>query len=136
MALIKFKYSEKATKFCEISTLILSVCTVDKSNVEISQNFVAFLEYTNFNTLSSKIAVVWYSVHKVHRIKQPILNSEYVGSMLRNFWISLYSLYSGCISKLDKNQSSSVQFFTRCTRILDSRLGMYDISHKKSRWIN
>jgi hypothetical protein len=29
-------YSEKATKFCEISTLHLSVCTVDKSKVEIS----------------------------------------------------------------------------------------------------
>ena len=45
---IKFIYSEKATKFCEISTLLLSVCTVDKSKVEISQNFVAFSEYTNF----------------------------------------------------------------------------------------
>ena len=33
---LKFMYSEKATKFCEISTLILSVCTVGKSNVEIS----------------------------------------------------------------------------------------------------
>ena len=46
--LLKFIYSEKATKFCEISTLLLSVCTVDKSKVEISQNNVAFSEYTNF----------------------------------------------------------------------------------------
>ena len=46
---VKFIYSEKATKFCEISTLIWSVCTVDKSKVEISQNFVAFSEYTNLN---------------------------------------------------------------------------------------
>ena len=46
---LKFIYSEKATKFCEISTLLLSVCTVDKSKVEISQNFVAFSEHTNFN---------------------------------------------------------------------------------------
>ena len=45
---LKFIYSEKATKFCEISTLLLSVCTVDKSKVEISQNFVAFSEYTKF----------------------------------------------------------------------------------------
>ena len=45
---LKFIYSEKATKFCEVSTLLLSVCTVDKSKVEISQNFVAFSEYTNF----------------------------------------------------------------------------------------
>ena len=39
---------EKATKFCEISTLLLFVCTVDKSKVVILQNFVAFSEYTNF----------------------------------------------------------------------------------------
>ena len=46
---LKFIYSEKATKFCEIFTLLLSVCTVDKSKVKISQNFVAFSEYMNFN---------------------------------------------------------------------------------------
>ena len=40
-----------ATKFCEISTLILSVCTLDKSKMEISQSFVAFSEYTNFKCL-------------------------------------------------------------------------------------
>ena len=51
--LLKFIYSEKATKFCEISTLLLTVCTVDKSKVEISQNFVAFSEYTNFTNGSS-----------------------------------------------------------------------------------
>ena len=28
---VKFNYSEKATKFCEISTLLLTVCTVVKS---------------------------------------------------------------------------------------------------------
>ena len=32
--LIKFIYSEKATKFCEISNLLLSVFTADKSKVE------------------------------------------------------------------------------------------------------
>ena len=53
-AMVKFMYSEKATKFCyvilfcKISNLLLSVCTVDKSKVEISQNFVALSEYTNF----------------------------------------------------------------------------------------
>ena len=40
----------EATKFCKISTLLLSVCTVDKSKVDISQNFVAFSEYMNFTT--------------------------------------------------------------------------------------
>ena len=47
---LKFVYSEKATKFCEISTLLLSTVHTDKSKVEISQNFVAFSEYTNFSS--------------------------------------------------------------------------------------
>ena len=49
--MIKFIYSEKATEFCEISTLLLTVCTAVKSKVEISQNFVAFSEYMNFKTI-------------------------------------------------------------------------------------
>ena len=43
---LKFIYSEKATNFCEISTLLLSYVVPVKSKVEISQNFVAFSEYT------------------------------------------------------------------------------------------
>ena len=35
--------------FCEIFTLLLTVCTVFKSKVKISKNFVAFSEYMNFN---------------------------------------------------------------------------------------
>ena len=47
---IKFViYSEKATKFWEISTLLLSYVLLVKSKVEISQNFVTFSEYMNFN---------------------------------------------------------------------------------------
>ena len=46
---VKFIHSEKATKFCEISTLDLSYVVTVKSTVEISQNFVAFSEYMNFN---------------------------------------------------------------------------------------
>ena len=42
---VKFVYSEKATKFCEISTLLLSTVDTDKRNVGISQSFVAFSEY-------------------------------------------------------------------------------------------
>ena len=43
---LPFIYSEKATKFYKIFTLLLNVCTVVK--VKISQNFVAFSEYMNF----------------------------------------------------------------------------------------
>ena len=46
---VKFIYSEKATKFCKISTLLLTTVHTVKSKVEISQNFVAFSEYINFN---------------------------------------------------------------------------------------
>ena len=46
---VKFMYSEKVTKFCEISTVDLSYVVPVKSTVVISQNFVAFSEYMNFN---------------------------------------------------------------------------------------
>ena len=49
--MVKFIYSEKAPKFCEISTLLLSYVGPIKSKVEISQNFVAFSEYMNFKIL-------------------------------------------------------------------------------------
>ena len=45
---VKFVFYKKATKCCKISTLLLSVCTVDKSKVEISQKILAFSEYMNF----------------------------------------------------------------------------------------
>ena len=37
--------------------LILTVCTVVKSKVEISQNFVAFSEYMNFNAAHPVLAL-------------------------------------------------------------------------------
>ena len=46
--MIKFIYSEKATKFCKISTVDLSYIVPVKSTMEISQDFVGFSEYTNF----------------------------------------------------------------------------------------
>ena len=47
--LLKFIYLEKATKFCEIFTLLLTTVHNVKSKMKISQNFVAFSEYMNFN---------------------------------------------------------------------------------------
>ena len=47
--IVKFIYSEKATKFCEIFTLLLTTVHTVKSKVKISQNFVALSEYMNFN---------------------------------------------------------------------------------------
>ena len=56
MQVLKFIYSEKATKFCEIFTLLLSYVVPVKSKVEISQNFLAFSEYMNFTLFSLVIA--------------------------------------------------------------------------------
>ena len=48
---LKFTYSEKATKFCEIFTLLLSYVVPVKSKVKILQNLVAFSEYMNFKNI-------------------------------------------------------------------------------------
>ena len=55
MCVVKFIYSEKATKFGKISTLLLPYVVPVKSKVEILQNFVAFLEYMNFNIGYTKL---------------------------------------------------------------------------------
>ena len=46
--MLKFIYSEKATKFCEIFPLLLTTVHTVKSKGKISQNFVVFSEYMNF----------------------------------------------------------------------------------------
>ena len=45
---LKFIYSEKATKFCEIFNLLLSYVVPVRSKVKILQNSVAFSKYINF----------------------------------------------------------------------------------------
>ena len=57
---IKFIYSEKATKFCKNFTLLLTVCTVVKSKVKISQNFAAFSKYMNFNAKKIYLTIIIY----------------------------------------------------------------------------
>ena len=47
--MIKFIYSKKATKFSEIFPLLLTAVHTVKSKGKISQNFVAFSEYMNFD---------------------------------------------------------------------------------------
>ena len=52
--MVKFVYSEKAMKFCDIScTVHLSYVVPVQSTVDILQNFVAFSEYTNFTMLGT-----------------------------------------------------------------------------------
>ena len=90
---VKFIYSEKATKFCEISSLLLTGTTLNKSKVEISQNFVAFLEYMNFKaifflasnfymisssyffdkTVSPNVKIAWRQCHFGHKGQKSFL---------------------------------------------------------------
>ena len=66
---VKFIYSEKATKFCEISTVDLSYVLPVKSNNTCSQNFVTFSEYMNFNKIYFSI-FSWrlYAISKIQKI--------------------------------------------------------------------
>ena len=57
---LKFIFSEKATKFCEIFTLLLSYVVPVKSKMDISQNFVAFSEYMNFKLLCILIQKIYW----------------------------------------------------------------------------
>ena len=54
---VKFIYSEKATKFCEISTRDSSYVVPVKTKVEISHNFLAFSEYMNFTYVYTYIKI-------------------------------------------------------------------------------
>ena len=49
-AFVKFRYCEKATKFCGLSTVDWSYVVTVKSTMEILQNFVAFSERMNFKS--------------------------------------------------------------------------------------
>ena len=55
---LKFLYSVwEGHKICEIFTLLLSLCTADKSKANILQNFVASSEYTNFKWYGP---IIWH----------------------------------------------------------------------------
>ena len=58
---LKFIYSEKTTKFCEIFPLLLTF--VFKSKEKISQNFVAFSEYMNFKIKAFQLFLNSYYTH-------------------------------------------------------------------------
>ena len=59
---LKFIYSEKATKFYEISTVDLSYVVPVKYKVEISQNFLAFSKYLNCIVLNLVFEAVNFSL--------------------------------------------------------------------------
>ena len=60
--LLKFIYSEKATKFCEIFPLLLTVCTVVKSKEKISQNFCGLLRIYEKNIFDTCNLTIIYLI--------------------------------------------------------------------------
>ena len=60
--LLEFICSEKATNFCKISTVDLSYVVMVKSTVKISQNFVVFSEFMNFE-------VHWFIYYVTYSLK-------------------------------------------------------------------
>ena len=67
---IKFIYSEKATKFCKLFTLLLTGTTYDKGKVESLQNFVAFSEYMNFKMDDGLIFLAFLEYLKITYLLQ------------------------------------------------------------------
>ena len=63
--LLQFIYSE-ATKFCEISPILLTTVYTLKSKVEILQNFVAFSEYMNFTLLKLFFTKIWIATPPIY----------------------------------------------------------------------
>ena len=66
--LLKFIYSEMATKFCEIFPLILTTVHTVKSKWKISQNFVAFSECMNF--------ICTLCIHSVEFVQLNLVDAE------------------------------------------------------------
>ena len=62
---VKFIYSEKASKCCEIFTLHLPKVHTVKSKVKISQTFVAFSEFMNFSRFK-KFKKCSYLLHRTN----------------------------------------------------------------------
>ena len=65
--ILKFIYSEKAKKFCEISTVDWTVTTYDQSTVEIMQTFVSFSEYMNFKTTLGRPVIIAFQLETNHK---------------------------------------------------------------------
>ena len=59
LVILKFIYSEKVTKFCKISTLLLYFVVPVKSKVEISQKFWGLLRiYELYKELKTIICII------------------------------------------------------------------------------
>ena len=86
---VKFIYSEKARKFCKISTVDLTGTTQDQSTVEISQNFVAFSEYMNFTSIQLQIDLIVHFLFSYKSQNSLIAPSIYYCNKISNLSFKL-----------------------------------------------
>ena len=94
-----FCLSEKARKFCEISTLLLTVLDTDKSKVEISQNFMAFSEFlTKYNQKTSFVKTIWFVKRFIKAQKSFFIKNAVNSSIDFNLIIAPHARL--CLSKL------------------------------------
>ena len=132
--LVKFIYSEKATQFCEISTLLLSYVVPVKNMVEIWQNVVAFSEYMNFTQLLIKSG--WMKKNLSDNLVQKKKSSWFLDRILRiwSLWIVKLEIRSTNLpSKLRYNVNSYP-----CTTLLakNQSAHTYRVSCKKIKRTN
>ena len=99
---VKFINSEKAKKFCEISTLLLSNVVSVKRKVKISQNFVAFSGYMKFKNERTHVCTqkrkISQECWKLFFEKSYLLinqsNSNLISFCILHFGVSLFLLKS------------------------------------------
>ena len=84
--ILNFIYSEKATQFCEILTLLLSY--VVKSKVKILQNLMAFSEYMNFTYYEVILNQEAYTTQMGRKVQ------KFVGAKINGFSLSSSVLFS------------------------------------------
>ena len=108
--MVKFIYSEKATKFCEIFILLLSYVVSVKNKVKISQNFVAFSRYMNFINLSdwTMLPVIVISISCVKLCKC------LTGSAITVFCCAIQALSKGKVVGNGKGDKSCFCVFSCC----------------------
>ena len=102
---LKFIYSERATKFCIISALDLTVLHTATSKVEISQNFVAFSKYMNFNIL--KICIGNVSGKDVLKYIRPFFRTVAFSSGIKYRIVSYLMRCQRCVKWGDSKKRRS-----------------------------
>ena len=108
--MLKFIYSEKATKFCEISTSLLSYVVPVKSKVGISKNIVAFSEYMkiSFGLKSTCLKEITIFIEKAARCQKNdnIWTLDWIGPLVCRVFSRLFEAQTGS-TKEDTMQPST-----------------------------